>query len=214
MGVGAPIPEASDAYRDAARLKYQLTNGKKRARQENEDVSQRHASSDDEEESRAGVMNKKVKVDVFEVGKKKGKKFHGLLTPQSTPSSSQTRKLQDKEESNTEIGINREDSQDHNVTSHGHSAAKAVVNSSTTRNDALTTASPGTLSSPPRVRTFQTIPGLIIQPLLNLDGPPPDASDPANATIPPQGLSPKKKRKRRKKKKASMSNIPIETSSI
>jgi len=70
LGVGAPIPEASNAYRDTARLKNQLKSGKKRARYEDESVKKEENSSDDEE-SRAGVMKKKAKVDVFDGGKKK-----------------------------------------------------------------------------------------------------------------------------------------------
>jgi hypothetical protein len=137
LGVGAPIPEASNACRDTARLKNQLTSGKKRARNEDDDIKQQGSFSDDEEESRASVMKKKVKVDVFDGGKK-GKKINGLLTPQSAPG----------------------------------------------------------------------------QPLLNLDGPPPDVNDRGNDSILPQGVSPKKKRKRHKKKKASLQTIPVETGSI
>jgi hypothetical protein len=51
-------------------------------------------------------------------------------------------------------------------------------------------------------------------PLLNLDGPPPDVSDPEgdiNNTSP--SGSPKKKRKRRKKKKHMLSDAPHDTGS-
>ncbi|KIM91096.1 hypothetical protein PILCRDRAFT_811617 [Piloderma croceum F 1598] len=99
LGVGAPIPEAS-ASRDTARLRTQLTGGKKRGRNDDGEVSKQSQSSEDEEESRAAVMQKKVKVDPFGGGKKKRKnQVNGLFTPQHTPGSSQVQISQDSKAS-------------------------------------------------------------------------------------------------------------------
>jgi hypothetical protein len=270
LGVGAPIPESST--HETARLKNQLTSGKKRARQEDDDRKQQPNYSDDDEESRAGVMKKKVRVDVFNGGKQKRKKVNGLFTPQSTPGSSQTRKLQGKGEASGEMEIDREEESQEaaalpassgqvtssprkkkkrkkvsdvdvvvvkptsppstprqNTTDHlmipisqdnassvevelsaapvGSSSSAEMVAETNPPNtiDRLTTATPKTPSTSARVRTFQNIPALNKLPLLNLDGPPPDVSDPEGDKIPSQGASPKKKRKRHKKRKNSSS---------
>jgi hypothetical protein len=91
LGVGAPIPEMSTASRETARLKTRLIRGNKRARDEHGDTEKQPQSSDDGEESRAAVMQKKVKVDPFGVEKKRKVQVNGLLTPQHTPGSSQAR---------------------------------------------------------------------------------------------------------------------------
>jgi hypothetical protein len=105
LGVGAPIPEAS-ASRDTARLRTQLTGGKKRGRNEDGEVSKQPQSSEDEEESRTAVMQKKVKVDPFGGGKKKRKnRVNGLFTPQHTPGSSQVQISQDIGKANEEVEI-------------------------------------------------------------------------------------------------------------
>lgn len=97
--MGAPIPESSLTSRDTARLKGQLTNGKKRTRDGEEDAKGKSLPSDDDEESRAGVIRKKVKLDPFDGGKKKKKKkTNGLPTPQYTPASSQDQGAHNKVE--------------------------------------------------------------------------------------------------------------------
>ncbi|KII94943.1 hypothetical protein PLICRDRAFT_25619 [Plicaturopsis crispa FD-325 SS-3] len=76
LGVGAPIPESAGTSRDAARLKNHLTGkgGKKRAREEDDEVKQREPS-DDEGESRGGAIKRKLKVDPFgTAGSKRNKK--------------------------------------------------------------------------------------------------------------------------------------------
>lgn len=77
LGVGAPIPESSNISRDTARLKNQLTGGKKRGRDEDE-TKHPNLSEDDDGESRAAVMQKKVKVDPFSGGKKKKHQANGF----------------------------------------------------------------------------------------------------------------------------------------
>ncbi|RDB22530.1 hypothetical protein Hypma_009990 [Hypsizygus marmoreus] len=64
LGVGAPIPETANLSRETARLKGQLTGkGSKRAREE--DHKKLKEKSDDEDESRAGAIQKKARVDPF-----------------------------------------------------------------------------------------------------------------------------------------------------
>jgi hypothetical protein len=105
LGVGAPIPEAS-ASRNTARLRTQLTGGKKRGRNDDGEVSKQSQSSEDEEESRAAVMQKKVKLDPFGGGKKKQKnQVNGLFTPQHTPGSSQVQISQDISKASGEVEI-------------------------------------------------------------------------------------------------------------
>lgn len=81
--MGAAVPEATTTFgRDAARLKSKLM-GKKRSRNENQEAVV--VPSDDEEESRARVVKKKARVDVFgQQGKgKKGRK-DGISVPGSS----------------------------------------------------------------------------------------------------------------------------------
>ena len=105
LGVGAPIPEASSASRDTTRLKTQLTTGKKRARDEDGGVKAQPLSSDDEEESRTAVIQKKIKIDPFSGGKKRRNQVHGLFTPQPTPASSQTQISRDIEKADDKMDI-------------------------------------------------------------------------------------------------------------
>ncbi|KDQ64308.1 hypothetical protein JAAARDRAFT_43411 [Jaapia argillacea MUCL 33604] len=91
LGVGAPIPESSGITgRDSMRLKGQLTGGKGKKRSREEEGPKAEVPSDDEEDSRAGAIRKKTKVDVFSGRGKKGKKHKGerltsLPTPLPTP---------------------------------------------------------------------------------------------------------------------------------
>lgn len=73
LGVGAAIPESSSMLgRDAERLKHRLA-GKKRGRDEEHAVV--NVPSEDEEESRAGAIKKKAKLDPFaQRSEGKGKK--------------------------------------------------------------------------------------------------------------------------------------------
>jgi len=64
LGVGAPIPESSATARGAARLKYHLGKGKKRA-PENEASHKPGHQSEEEEERRGGTVRKKMKLDPF-----------------------------------------------------------------------------------------------------------------------------------------------------
>jgi len=272
LGVGAPITEAF-ASRDTARLRTQLTGGKKRGRNEDGEVSKQPQLSEDEEESRAAVMQKKVKVDPFGGRKKKRKNLvNGLFTPQHTPGSSQVQISQDIGKGSEEVDIDiagpassvlttsprkkkKKRKKAPNVDSgtvelssppltpkrdNAHEAEAAVV---VARNRVASPcrsvgpepprtpfrgallrmiqhspyfclthlipisytanglASPHGVSLPVRVRASQDSAAMLKLPILNLDGPPPDISDPEgdNNTLP--GGSPKKKRKRRKKKK-------------
>jgi hypothetical protein len=74
-------------------------------------------------------------------------------------------------------------------------------------------ASPKAMPSPARVRASQDAPMTLKLPLLNLDGPPPDVSDPEGDDNPSQSGSPKKRRKRRKKKKHPLLNPSPSTGS-
>jgi hypothetical protein len=94
LGVGAPIPESTSLSRDSARLKTRLISkgGNKRARGSDDGVQE--SPSDNEDESRAGAIRKKVKVDPF--GGMNGRKnkpttngVTGLLTPHRTLVSAQ-----------------------------------------------------------------------------------------------------------------------------
>lgn len=73
LGVGAAAPDAGTTSRDTVRLKGQLV-GKKRERvSEQAEVDVRKADDEDEEESRAGAIKKKAKLDPFaKPPKKKG----------------------------------------------------------------------------------------------------------------------------------------------
>lgn len=74
--MGAPIPETQGFSRETARLKGRLTEkGTKRSRDDEEVVKRGKAESNDEE-SRAGAIKKKVRLDPFgdDNGKKKRKK--------------------------------------------------------------------------------------------------------------------------------------------
>jgi hypothetical protein len=69
---------------------------KKRLRDEDGDAQTQPQSSDDDEECRAAMMRKKIKIDPFGGGKKTRKnQVNGLFTPQPTPASSQTQISQD-----------------------------------------------------------------------------------------------------------------------
>ncbi|KAG5648897.1 hypothetical protein DXG03_000246 [Asterophora parasitica] len=72
LGVGAAIPEGHNTSREVARLKGQLVGkGNKRSRDDGPDAKEK---SEDEEESRAGAIKKKARVDPFgDNGKKKKK---------------------------------------------------------------------------------------------------------------------------------------------
>ena len=79
LGVGAPIPTSSITSRDAVRLKNRLADRKRRIYNErSSDDARAHHS--DEEESRSGVIRKKLKVDPFGHGKKN----MGLPTPEGS----------------------------------------------------------------------------------------------------------------------------------
>ncbi|KAF5388059.1 hypothetical protein D9615_000567 [Tricholomella constricta] len=91
LGVGAAIPETHNSSREAARLKGQLIGkGNKRSRDDEPDAKEK---SEDEEESRAGAIRKKARVDPFGDygGKKKNKKKKltlqdcGALAPLKRP---------------------------------------------------------------------------------------------------------------------------------
>ncbi|TBU49027.1 hypothetical protein BD309DRAFT_948345 [Dichomitus squalens] len=103
LGVGAPVPGSSDIRsRETAKLRNKLvTNGKKRAREDEEASSTPGPSamviSDDEEESRARAITKKARIDPFapkQKEKKKGKADQ--LAAQSTTSPSKTASLPSK----------------------------------------------------------------------------------------------------------------------
>jgi len=84
LGVGAATTEVLQASRDAAKLKGQLL-GKKRAREQAEEQQEKGRNSDDEGESRAGAIKKKIKVDPF--GPKKKKASATLLEAKPTAAS-------------------------------------------------------------------------------------------------------------------------------
>lgn len=85
LGVGAPIPASSTTSRDAVRLKNHLTDRKKRNHNERDTDEAKAHRSDDEDESRSGVIRKKQKIDPFGEGKKKKKKQSiGLPTPSAS----------------------------------------------------------------------------------------------------------------------------------
>lgn len=72
--MGAPLPEATaSTSRDTARLKGRLAGGKKRVREDYHVDQARSAEEDNEDESRAGAIKKKQKVDPFSLPKKKTK---------------------------------------------------------------------------------------------------------------------------------------------
>ena len=78
LGVGASIPTSSTTSRDAVRLKNRLTDRKRRIDDERHSDQANTHHSDDEDESRSRVIQKKPKVDPFGDGKKKNT---GLPTP-------------------------------------------------------------------------------------------------------------------------------------
>lgn len=83
-----------------------------------------------------------------------------------------------------------------------HSATKvAPTISNSTQNIML---------SPSRAKMSQGNLATLKLPLLNLDGPPQDVSEPEGEVSPLQTGSPKKKRKRRKKKKNMSATAPSE----
>lgn len=87
LGVGAAVPDAISASRDTARLKGRLV-GKKRDRDEAGAIAT-WMGDEDEEESRAGAIKKKVKLDPFD--KSKQKKAGPFIPPapvQAAPSTS------------------------------------------------------------------------------------------------------------------------------
>lgn len=98
-------------------MKNQLTNrkGSKREREDDGDGSKAETkdSSDNEEESRAGAIRKKIKLDPFaSLGKKKKKtknEAHGIPTPGTTPRSSQN-SVREKEDG-IELEADGEDEQ-------------------------------------------------------------------------------------------------------
>jgi hypothetical protein len=86
--VGAPIPETQNFSRETARLKGQLTGkGTKRSREDGEDVKKDKPESSDDEESRAGAIKKKVRLDPFGEGSGKKKRKKQMAPNDSTGSS-------------------------------------------------------------------------------------------------------------------------------
>lgn len=88
LGVGAAVPDAIAASPDTAHLKGRLV-GKKRERDEAEAAATR-MGDEDEEESRAGAIKKKAKLDPFDKSKQK-KKAGPFIPPapvQAPPSTS------------------------------------------------------------------------------------------------------------------------------
>jgi hypothetical protein len=83
--VGAPIPETQSFSRETARLKGQLTG--KRSRDDEEVVKRGKAESSDEE-SRAGAIKKKARLDPFGDGNGKKKRKKQVATNDSTGSAS------------------------------------------------------------------------------------------------------------------------------
>ncbi|KAI1786656.1 hypothetical protein LXA43DRAFT_975636 [Ganoderma leucocontextum] len=199
LGLGASIPPSSSVHsHEASKLRSKLVgNGKKRAREDDDATPGPSAIviSDDDEESRARMTTKKTRLDPFAPKpKKKAKVDPPTSQPTSSPakataSSSKpkpTSKVSDVEEIPRPDGL-----------APSNEPAEVVSADSSM-------ATPATASaqvSPARPQPPKPVPQLSPQrldpfgnPLLNLDGPPPDAGDEA-------AESAKKKRKRKKKKK-------------
>lgn len=118
LGVGAAIPESSNMLgRDAARLKNKLA-GKKHARDEEDAVA--NVPSEDEEESRAGAIKKKAKLDPFTLpseGKgKKAKKSHLIATPSpaGVPVSPPERKT-GNEQAHSSVAVDADEADDRDI---------------------------------------------------------------------------------------------------
>ncbi|KAG2154970.1 uncharacterized protein EDB93DRAFT_1247926 [Suillus bovinus] len=100
LGVGAPIPESSTTARDAARLKHHLIGkGVKRATKDDTTFQTEHHSED--EETRGGMVRKKMKLDPFAVRSKTKAKMSGNSVTQSTHKPSSPHQQADGEDDKT-----------------------------------------------------------------------------------------------------------------
>ncbi|EJF62821.1 hypothetical protein DICSQDRAFT_56545 [Dichomitus squalens LYAD-421 SS1] len=213
LGVGAPVPGSSDIRsRETAKLRNKLvTNGKKRAREDEEASSTPGPSamviSDDEEESRARAITKKARIDPFapkQKEKKKGKADQ--LAAQSTTSPSKTASLPSKPrtvEPATPVPLATSP-----PTKTAVSPPKAnPAEHANKYSDIEEIPEPTGVTSPTRPQPPKPVPQPSPQqldpfghPLLNLSGPPPDVGDEE------AGASKKKRKKRKKKRKHAMTD--------
>ncbi|KAM6496020.1 hypothetical protein JOM56_008726 [Amanita muscaria] len=89
LGVGASIPEENNMSREEARLKGRL-RAKMKTKRSFDEVDKRKSASDDEEESKAGVIKKKTKIDPFASMSRSNKKSRSYPSSRATPASQES----------------------------------------------------------------------------------------------------------------------------
>ncbi|KIL70200.1 hypothetical protein M378DRAFT_610832 [Amanita muscaria Koide BX008] len=89
LGVGASIPEENNMSREEARLKGRL-RAKMKTKRSFDEVDKRKSASDDEEESKAGVIKKKTKIDPFASMSRLNKKSRSHPSSRATPASQES----------------------------------------------------------------------------------------------------------------------------
>jgi len=226
LGVGAPIPETQSFSREAARLKGHLTGKRtKRSRDDEENVTKGKAESSDEE-SRAGAIKKKVRLDQSRDGngKKRGEKQAApsestSSTPAlpSVPGPTDTEMSELAEVLGMVTETNVTDAQDAATSSlkflvHNSSAIRSVHENQppviSNSPNAIDRATHNThvkapaMDFPPQSPNLRSLSFHILKhPVLNLDSPSSDDNSDQEAAQEPTTPSPKKRKRRRKKKK-------------
>ncbi|RXW17864.1 hypothetical protein EST38_g8004 [Candolleomyces aberdarensis] len=223
LGVGAEASEVHTLSRDTVRLKGQLV-GKKRAREQAEtDKSKPQADLEDDEESRAGAIKKKAKVDPFATSHKKSKAPMHPSSAQSGPPVSQTGL--DKtipvvaEETKPSVQPDLPSpKKKKNKTMHANAKTSGGIERSVANNDppppsdsANTIKLPlATLVKARDVTSPTKFPAeLRDQPVLNLEAISSDSDSEGDLPKSPQTVSKRKRRRRRKKKKNPVDHSPV-----
>jgi len=191
LGVGAAVQEANTLFSEAARLKGQLRDKGKLKRTE-EDLNR--SNSDDPDESRAGVIKKKTKIDPFSG---RDKKLRNNSSETVNASKERVNGVDIKQSHGmttnaAEAGVSSKENCDTMAATSGllnqtiHPAVSRGIPSNGKAQEVIASKSDRVVSPTSRPS------------VLNLDGPPPSGDE---GQIPEDGTTHKKKRKRRKKKK-------------
>lgn len=200
LGVGASIPEENNMSREEARLKGRL-RAKMKTKRSFDEVDKRKSASDDEEESKAGVIKKKTKFDPFASMSRSNKKSRA--TPASQESTEEplnvggdvTRKPSPVKSAVSPVS-QLQDTGSKEVGSMDSTAAKLSKSEAL---DQVTQAGTAQVRQPNHtIEASFTSPSKVA--VLNLDGPPPSEDD--RTVTQANNQSRKKKRRRRKKKNA------------